>query len=128
MTAFLVDTRPAYEVTTGPQILTLKSSPTQPPVVWFNLVVEPAKSGDNQIHLSTETPQGGVAKPLQITMELANASHNVGPLQVRVVRIAPGHYIQYNYNFPFPGTWQVTIKALMTPIDESIATGNITIR
>ena len=102
VTAFLVDTRPAYEVTTGPQILTLKSSPTEPPVVWFNLVVEPAKSGDNQIHLSTETPQGGVAKPLQVTMELANASHNVGPLQVRVVRIAPGHYIQDVYNFPFP--------------------------
>jgi len=128
ITAFLVDTRPAYEVTNGPQVLTLKSSPTEPPVVWFNLVVEPAKSGENQIHLSTETPEGGVAKPLQVTMELTNTSHNVGPLQVRLVRIAPGHYIRYSYDFPFPGKWQVTVKALMTPIDESTATQSIQIR
>jgi hypothetical protein len=69
--------------------LTLKSSAAEPPVVWFNLVVEPAKSGENQIHLSTETPEGGIAKPMQVTMELTNASHNVGPLQVCLVRLAP---------------------------------------
>jgi copper transport protein len=128
LTAFLVDTRPAYEVTNGPQIGNFTSSPLDPPVISLNLVVEPAKSGLNQIHLSTETPQGTVANPMQVTMELTNASHNVGPLQVRLTRLAPGHYLTYSYDFPFPGTWQVTVKALMTPVDESIATHNVTIR
>jgi len=127
LTAFLVDTRPAYEVTNGPQVLTLKSSPSAPPVVWFNLVVEPAKAGNNQIHLSTETPEGGTANPIQVIMQLTNKSHDVGPLDVRLIRLASGHYVR-NYVFPFPGTWQLTVKALMTPIDESTATHDLTIR
>ena len=128
LTAFLVDTRPAYEVTNGPQVVTFESSPTEPPVVSFNLVVEPAKSGPNQLHLSTETPEGGVAAPISVTMELTNPSHDVGPLQVRMIRVAPGHYLVYSFEFPFAGTWQVTVKALMTQIDEAIATHNVTIR
>jgi copper transport protein len=127
-TAFLVDARPAYEITTGPQILTLKSAPDSPPVVWFNLVVEPAKSGTNQIHLSTETPEGGVANPLQVTMELSNAKKDVGPLQLPLQRIGPGHYIQNAFEIPFAGTWQITVRALMSQFDEADATRNVTIR
>jgi len=127
-TAFLVDARPAYEVTNGPQDVTFSSPASQPPAATFNLVVQPAKHGPNQIHLSTETLDGATANPMQVTMEVTNKSHNVGPLQVRLVRLARGHYLAYVFEFPFAGTWQVTVKALMTPIDEAIATHNITIR
>ena len=81
ITALLVDARPAYQVANAPQILTIKSPPTEPPVVWFNLVIQPAASGINQVHVTTETPEGGIANPLQITMELAQPQtrHRTAP-------------------------------------------------
>ena len=128
LTAFLVDARPAYEVTNGPQDVTFASPASEPPAVSVNLVVQPAKHGPNQVHLTTETLDGRVANPLQVTMEVTNQDRNVGPLQVHLVRLAPGHYIAYVFELPFAGTWQVTIRALMTPFDEAVATHDITIR
>ena len=128
LTAFLVDARPAYEVTNGPQDVTFASPASEPPAVSVNLVVQPAKHGPNQVHLTTETLDGRVANPLQVTMEVTNQHRNVGPLQVHLVRLAPGHYIAYVFELPFAGTWQVTIRALMTPFDEAVATHDITIR
>ncbi|MGO9874604.1 MAG: copper resistance CopC/CopD family protein [Acidimicrobiia bacterium] len=127
-TALLVDARPAYQVANGPQILTIKSPAAEPPVVWFNLVIQPAASGTNQIHVSTETPEGSIANPLQLTMELSNPKHDIGPLQVPLSRLGPGHYLAYAIEIPFSGTWQVSITALMTQIDEAIGTHNVYIR
>jgi copper transport protein len=125
ITALLVDARPAYQVANAPQILTMKSPATEPPVVWFNLVIQPAASGVNQVHVTTETPEGGVANPLQVTMELSNPKHDIGPLPVHLTRLGPGHYVVYATEFPFAGTWQVTLTALMTQFDEAAATHNV---
>ena len=126
ITVLLVDSRPAYQVANAPQILTIKSPTTETPVVWFNLVVQPAASGTNQIHVTTETPQGGIANPLQLTMELSNPKHDIGPLQVpSPTRTGP--LLAFATEIPFAGTWQVTLTALMTQIDEAIATHNISI-
>ena len=125
ITALLVDSRPAYQVANAPQILTMKSPATEQPVVWFNLVIQPAASGTNQIHVTTETPQGGIANPLQLTMELSNPKHDIGPLQVPLSRLGPGHYQTFATEIPFAGTWQVTLTALMTQIDEAIAIHNV---
>ena len=125
ITALLVDSRPAYQVANAPQILTMKSPATEQPVVWFNLVIQPAASGTNQIHVTTETPQGGIANPLQLTMELSNPKHDIGPLQVPLSRLGPGHYQTFATEIPFAGTWQVTLTALVTQIDEAIAIHNV---
>jgi copper transport protein len=127
VTALLVDARPAYQVANAPQILTMKSPAAEAPVVWFNLVIEPAAGGINQVHVTTETPQGGVANPLQLTMELSNEKRDIGPLEVHLTRLGPGHYVAYATDIPFAGTWQVTLTALMTQIDEAIATHNVSI-
>ena len=127
LTALLVDARPAYEVTNGPQVLRLESSPSRTSVV-FDLVVQPAKRGSNQIHVSAETPTGRVAHPLEVTIEFTNPSHDVGPLRARLVRLSPGHFLAYSFNLPLTGTWQVTVRALMTEFDEAVATGSVSIR
>jgi len=127
VTALLVDARPAYQVANAPQILTIKSPAAQTPVVWFNLVIQPAASGTNQIHVSTETPEGGIATPLQVTMAITNTKHDIAALTVPLLRLGPGHYVAYATEIPFAGTWQVTLKALMTQFDEAIATHNVSI-
>jgi len=128
LTALLVDARPAYQVVNGPQILTIKSPATQSPVVWFNLVIQPAASGSNQIHVTTETPEGSVANPLQVTMAITNTAHDIAALTIPLLRLGPGHYVAPAIEIPFAGTWQVRLAALMTPFDESIGTHNVTIR
>lgn len=127
VTALLVDARPAFEIEHGPQSFTVTSPSNQPPVVAFSVVVEPATSGLNQIHLTTETPQGSVANPQQLSFELTNTKHNLGPLRVPLNRLGPGHYLG-NYVIPFAGTWRVDIRALMTPIDEAFVSHTIRVR
>jgi copper transport protein len=121
-TALLVDARPGYEATTGPVNVTMKTSK-----MWFNVVIDPAKAGPNEVHLYALTPTGLPADPLQISMEMTNKDHNVGPLKVPLIRAAPGHELTQGFEIPFAGTWQVSVKALVTNLDEEDARQNVTI-
>jgi copper transport protein len=124
ITALLVDARPAYEVATGPQIVTMKSDK-----LWFDVVIDPAVAGRaNQVHLTAVTPTGGFADPLEMTMELREPARDVGPLTVPLIRAGPGHLLTYGFVVPFPGRWQVTVRALLSQVDEVTASTIVTVR
>jgi copper transport protein len=122
VTALLVDARPAYEAANGPAIMTLKT-----PKLWFYVEIIPAKVGPNQFHLTTSTATGGVADPLEMSMQLSNPSHHVGPLKVPLIRAGPGHMLTNGYTIPFGGEWQVTVTAVVTDVDEVSATQTLTV-
>jgi copper transport protein len=124
LTALLVDARPAYEVATGPQIVTLKSD-----TMWFQVIIDPAVAGrPNQVHLTATTPTGGLADPLQMTMELREPTRDIGPLAVPLIRAGPGHLLTYGFVLPFPGRWQVTVHALLSEVDETTVSTVVTVR
>ena len=121
-TALLVDARPAYETSTGPVNVTMKASK-----IWFNVTIDPAKVGPNEVHLYALTPTGSTADPLDISMELTNKDHDVGPLKVPLIRAGPGHELTRGFQIPFAGNWQITVNALVTNVDEATATQTVTI-
>ena len=123
ITALLVDARPAYEATTGPVYATLKTSH-----LWFDVVIAPGKTGPNDVHLTATTPTGGIASPLEMSMELTNAAHDVGPLKVDFLVAGPGHELANGFQIPFAGQWRVTVTALVDQTTEVTATQVVTIR
>jgi copper transport protein len=123
ITALLVDARPAYEATNGPVSVTLKTSK-----LWFNVTIAPGTTGPNAVHLTASTVTGGIASPLQMSMELTNAAHDVAPLKVPFLVAGPGHDLASGFQIPFSGQWRVTVTALVDPTDEVTATQVVTIR
>ncbi len=123
ITALLVDARPAYEATNGPVSVTLKTSK-----FWFDVTIAPGTTGPNDVHLTASTTTGGIASPLQMSMELTNAAHDVGPLKVPFLVAGPGHDLANGFQIPFAGQWRVTVTALVDPTDEVTATKVVTIR
>jgi copper transport protein len=122
VTSLLVDARPAYETATGPVNITMKTSK-----MWFNVDIDPGRAGPNQVHVYALTPTGGVADPLDLSMEMTNKDHNVGPLKVPLIRAAPGHDLTQGFQIPFSGSWQITVTALVDQLDEVNATQTVSI-
>ncbi len=121
-TSLLVDARPGYETTSGPVNVTMKTAK-----IWFDVVIDPGRVGPNEVHLYAINPVGGVSDPLQMSMELTNKDHDVGPLKVPLIRAAPGHELTQGFVIPFAGDWQVTVDALITDVDQATATQTVTI-
>ena len=52
----------------------------------------------------------------------------VAPIRVPLLRLGPGHYASYGFDVPFPGTWQLSVRALVTALDETTFTVKMPIR
>jgi copper transport protein len=124
LTAALVNSAPPRElVQNGPYIATLKS-----PNLWFDTEMAPATTGSNALHLTALTPVGAPSDVLQMSAQLSQSSNNIAPINVRLIRAGPGHYISNGLTVPFAGSWKLVVRALVTPTDEAVATGNVPIR
>ncbi|HEY7439630.1 MAG TPA: copper resistance protein CopC [Acidimicrobiia bacterium] len=124
LTAALVNSAPPRElVQNGPYIATLKS-----PSLWFDTEMAPATSGSNSLHLTALTPEGAPSDTLQMSAQLSQSSNNIAPINVQLIRAGPGHYISNGLAVPFAGTWKLVVRALVTPTNEAVATGNVPIR
>jgi len=123
VTAALVNAAPISATTNvnKPYLETLKSGDGK---LWFEVEVAPTKVGATQVHITAERESGIVQPTLQMTVTLANPQKNVAPINVRLIRIGPGHYASTGAAIPFPGQWQLTAKALVTDVNEEVATGS----
>jgi copper transport protein len=121
VTALLVNAAPAGAAGAAkPYFVTLKSDDLR---VWFEIEVTPAKVGPNQVHVTVENPNGIVIPILDLKVSLAEPSKGVAPINVTMIRLGTGHYASVNATIPFPGTWQIEAKALITPVVEESVIG-----
>jgi len=123
LTALLVNTAPARGLEQGAFVGTLKSSK-----VWFDVVVTPVRAGANELHLTAVSPTGGIADPPSVGVELSQPSRGIAPIKVTLRRLGPGHYVSAGLQIPFPGDWQLAIKALASETDEVTARKTIAVR
>lgn len=117
VSSLLVNAAPARNVANAPVSATLKTK-----TVWFDLLVAPAKAGPNEVHLTALTPTGGLADPPQVTAELSEPDKDIAPIKLPLERLGPGHYIAQGFQIPFVGKWRLTVKALVTDVDEVTVT------
>jgi copper transport protein len=121
VTALLVDAAPiSAQNSAKPYLATLKSDDLK---TWFEIEVTPAKVGPNQIHVTAEHPTGIVQNTLQMQVFLSEATKNIAPLEVKMIRLGPGHYTSVGASIPFPGQWRITAKALVDQFNEEVGSG-----
>jgi copper transport protein len=122
VTALLVNAAPARELDTGPYLATLNTKQ-----ISFDVTITPASRGANEMHLFTLTPSGQTADPSQVTAEMSQAENDIAPIEVKLIRLGPGHYTSAGFTVPFAGDWQLTVKAVVNDVDQATATSTVKI-
>jgi copper transport protein len=122
VTALLVNAAPARELDTGPYLATLNTKQ-----ISFDVTITPANRGANEMHLFTLTPSGGTTDPTEVTAEMSQEANDIAPIEVKLIRLAPGHYTSAGFTVPFSGDWQLTLKAVISDVDEVSTTATVPI-
>jgi hypothetical protein len=123
VTAMLVNAAPAISLENAPYLKTITAGQH-----YYDLIVSPAKTGPNQVQFTTSTFAGGPAPVLGMTIAFDNPGKGIAPINVPLLRLAPGHYASYSFQLPFAGTWRMTVKALFSQVDETTFSTNVRIR
>jgi len=115
-----VDARDAFTGPFSTQLHTAK--------VRIDVGFDPATVGPNEIHIYTLTHGGDAADVEELRARMTLPAKNVGPLELPLQRVGPGHLAAYTFVVPFPGTWLLEVTARTSDIDQSTATTPIQIR
>ena len=78
----------------------------------MEVVVDPAKSGPNDLHIYLRDADGGIDSTYdEVTIALELPAQDLGPLDVTPVRAGPGHFQVVNTDLPLAGEWTMTVVA-----------------
>ena len=107
VTAVLVAEPPARTVTSpvGPYATTAAIGAFE-----ANVVVDPAKTGPNQIHLYLTRKNGQPADVAEMTVVATLPSQGIGPLRFETRRLAPGHFVATGASLGFAGDWTLRLE------------------
>lgn len=117
VTALLVNAPPAYTAASLPYFKTVEQSGR-----FYDIEVTPARAGPNDVHLTAVTVNGGPADVIKYTVTFSEPGKGIAPIAVPLLRLGPGHYASYAFRVPFPGTWQMSVSALISDTEESTFT------
>lgn len=103
----------------------------------MDITFDPAKTGPTNIHVYVLQKNGlpytfdqsmnTLGSPA-VTAFLFNEKRDVGPLPI-VIRFAGGnHFISAGANFPFSGTWKVTLKLKIDEFNQEVFNAEIKVR
>jgi copper transport protein len=93
-----------------------------------NLLVEPARTGPNVMHLYFSTKIGVPASVAEAKVSATLPDKNLGPLRIPLQKIVPSHYTTSSATFPFPGDWQLRIEARRGKFESLTQTVSVPIR
>jgi copper transport protein len=125
VTAVLVSERPPKSyAASGPVSVDTHIGPFD-----LNVVVDPAKTGGNQVHLyvlNRTTGQPAAVAEAKVSATLPAAS--IGPLRFVTTKAGPGHYIATGATFPITGAWTLRVDVRRGEFDEWSTTVQTPIR
>jgi copper transport protein len=93
-----------------------------------NVVVDPAKVGNNVVHFYLTDRSGRVRNLAELRVSAELASRQIGPLRYEAHQLAPGHYAVHGAQFPLAGDWQLAIQGRRGQFEALTATVSIPIR
>jgi copper transport protein len=125
VTAVLVTEPPAKASIKAPKVFVVTA-----PIgnLEVNMVVDPARTGPNLIHLYFFTQAGTPANTADATLSATLPSKNLGPLRIPLQKIVPSHYTTPAAVFPEAGDWQATIEARRGKFESITQTITVPIR
>jgi copper transport protein len=112
-TALLVNAAPARTAVNAPFAATVPGKGLS-----FELLLVPARSGPNELHVTVIKTNGVAANVLNLEAAFSNTAKGIAPIKVTLIKLGPGHYTSNALALPFSGKWQLGLKALVTQIDE----------
>lgn len=77
----------------------------------LELSLDPAQRGSNELHLYGFDVSGAEAALGSTTLAAEHEEWDVGPLELRVVRAGPNHFLSYHADFPLSGPWTFRVAA-----------------
>ncbi len=123
VTALLVNAAPARTAVNAPFSASIAGKGLQ-----FEVLLAPARTGSNEMHLTALEPNGLPANVLGLEADLSNPAKGIAPIKVTLIKLGPGHYTSNGLAIPFSGKWQLELKALVTDIDEVDVTATVPVR
>ncbi|MER3485914.1 MAG: hypothetical protein C4345_08050 [Chloroflexota bacterium] len=123
LTSLLVNTVPARSALAQPFSTELRTA-----AVLIDVTVDPTKVGPVDIHTYTLSHAGAVTDIEELTAELTLPGRDIGPLDIPLQRVGPGHFAAYGIDIPIPGVWQLDVTARTSDINEETATTRVRIR
>ena len=125
VTAFLVAEPPARASVAprGPYATIAELGPLE-----ANVVVDPATSGPNDIHVYLTDSSGQPAEVDELRVLATLPSKQIGPLRFEAQRLAPGHFAVLGAQLALSGDWQVQFEARRGEFESFTQTVSIPIR
>jgi copper transport protein len=118
VTAALTSYPPPDSLAAGPF-----STTTEFGAARMELTVEPAQVGANEIHIYLTDPRTGTQydrfRELDVAMTLP--AKEIGPLEPRVDKAGPGHWVARRAQFAPAGDWRLAISSLVSEFQEERA-------
>lgn len=112
----LVGYAPAKAASAGPFVAERKLGAAQ-----LQIVVDPARTGANQMHLYLTDPASGAQFQRfdQLNVSIARVKPPIGPISLKLTRAGPGHYVVQDARFIVQGTWSVDITMRTGEFDQA---------
>jgi copper transport protein len=93
-----------------------------------DLVVDPNRAGRNTLHLYVVEPTGRPTDTVEdLSLELTFVPEGIGPIELELFPVGPGHWTGTVDAFAFPGAWEVRVVAAVGRFDEASVTLPITV-
>ncbi|MET8894739.1 copper resistance CopC/CopD family protein [Streptomyces albogriseolus] len=86
--------------------------------------LDPARAGDNALHVYVEGPGGTPADVPEVKIALTLAAQGIGPLPVTPDRITTGHWSASGVQIPMAGDWKVEVTVRTSDIDQVTVSKN----
>jgi methionine-rich copper-binding protein CopC len=77
----------------------------------LELSLDPAERGSNELHLYGFDVSGAGAALGSTTLAAEHEEWDVGPLDLRLVRAGPNHFLSYHADLPISGLWRFRVAA-----------------
>ncbi len=126
VTAFLAGTQPSAEAA---GVLAPSSAVARFGDHLVEVVVDPGRAGDNEIHVSFISPVGrAVAVTGAVTLEMSMPARELGPLVRTPQFVGPGHYLHQGSELTISGVWEITVRLGVSEFAEESATLRLGVR
>jgi copper transport protein len=128
LSAVLVGLPPARAAVAQPVDALLPLQSATGPSGSVQVSIDPARPGDNTLHLYLFDDSGRLTQPVAITVSLTEASQQIGPLDVKLQPAGPGHYVDDGMDIPGAGTWTLTVTVRLDEFTATTASTDFPVR
>jgi copper transport protein len=109
----------------GPQSVSKRMGPLD-----LELTVDPAQTGPNALHVYLFRARDGVpfTGTKELTVRLSQPSRGIGPIEARLHRAGPGHFLADAVTLSPGGTWQIEVTDRVSDFEQYATTASVKVR